>query len=275
MSISGHARRSAAHAASTSIVTVITVTVNAGSVEPVIAVELTVDDLAQQAGVPVRTIREYQTMGLVPPPAKRGRVGVYRDGHLSRLRLIARLQHRGYSLAGIADLFESWSDGADLGEVLGLGPDELVHIDEPGTPATLEQLVAAVPGLVPDHLDALLAMGVVEACAEDHYCVPSPSLLQLARDALAAGYDTERVVLLLGAISRAATGVADAVIDVLATTPVGADNAALEALAARGRGLLAHGTGRMAIHALGRRLGITDEDTAPDLIRKVLGLGGG
>lgn len=230
------------------------------------------DEVAQQAGVPVRTIREYQTIGLLPAPVKRGRVGVYRQGHLTRLRLIGRLQARGYSLAGIGDLVSSWSDGADLGEVLGLGPDELVHIDEPGTPATLDQLAAAVPALVPSRLDDLIAIGVVEDCGPDHYCVPSPSLLQLARDALAAGYDADRVLALLGAIGRAADGVADAVIDALADPPAAADPAGLEALATRGRGLLAHATGRLAIHALGRRLGITDEATAPQLIRQLLGV---
>jgi DNA-binding transcriptional MerR regulator len=99
---------------------------------------LTVDELARQAKLPVRTIREYQTVGLLPPPTRHGRVGLYRQSHLSRMQLIARLQARGYSLAGIRDLLASWRDGADLGEVLGLVPDELVHIDEPGTPATLE-----------------------------------------------------------------------------------------------------------------------------------------
>jgi DNA-binding transcriptional MerR regulator len=238
----------------------------------VIAAELTVDELASEAGLPVRTIREYQTMGLLPPPTKRGRVGVYRRGHLTRLQLITRLQDRGYSLAGIADLFASWCQGADLGEVLGLGPDELVHIDEPGTPATLEQLVAAVPTLVPSRLDDLIAIGVVEECGPDRYCVPSPSLLQLARDALASGYDDDRVLALLGAISRAAEVVADAVIEALAHRPAGGNPDGLEALATRGRGLLAHGTGRLAIHALGRRLGITDEATAPHLIGRLLGV---
>jgi DNA-binding transcriptional MerR regulator len=236
------------------------------------ATDLTVDELARQSGVPVRTIREYQAIGLLPPPAKRGRVGVYRPGHLARLRLIGRLQARGYSLAGIGDLVSSWSDGADLGEVLGVGPDELVHVDEPGAPATLDQLAAVVPGLVPSHLDELVATGVVEACEPDGYCVPSPSLLQLARDALAAGYDVDRVLALLGAIGRAADLVADAAVDALAALPAAADGDALEALAVRGRGLLAHGTGRLAIHALGRRLGITDEATAPHLIRQLLGV---
>lgn len=231
---------------------------------------MTVDEVAREVGVPVRTIREYQTMGLLPPPAKRGRVGVYRPGHLARLRLIARLQQRGYSLAGIRDLLVSWSGGADLGEVLGLSPDELVHVDEPGTPATLAQLAAALPALVPARLDDLLATGVVEDCDPDHYCVPSPSLLQLARDALAAGYDVDRVLDLLRAIGEAAEAVAGAAVDALAHPPAGADPDRLDALAARGRGLLAHGTGRLAIHAIGRRLGITDEATAPQLLRQIL-----
>jgi DNA-binding transcriptional MerR regulator len=233
---------------------------------------MTVDELAQQARLPVRTIREYQTMALLPPPTKRGRVGLYRTSHLSRLRLIGQLQDRGYSLAGIRDLLASWRDGADLGEVLGLVPDELVHIDEPGTPATLDQLTTALPGLVPERLGELIAIGLIEECDADHYCVPSPSLLQLTRDALNAGYSADRVVELLAAISRAASDIADAVVAALATPPDTPDQAALAALATRGRGLLAHGTGRLTIHSLGRRLGISDEAAAPDLIRKLLGV---
>lgn len=64
----------------------------------------------------------------------------------------------------------------------------------------------------------------------------------------------------------------DAVIETLADPPANADPAGLEALATRGRGLLSHGTGRLAIHTLGRRLGITDESTAPHLIRTLLGV---
>ena len=68
-------------------------------------------------------------------------------------QLIARLRQRGYSLAGIGDLLGNWSAGADLGEVLGLEPDQLVHVDEPGAPATLDQLHALLPAMIPDHLD--------------------------------------------------------------------------------------------------------------------------
>jgi len=234
--------------------------------------QFSVDELARRAGLPVRTVREYQTMGLLPGPARRGRVGVYRANHLTRLKLIARLQNRGYSLAGIQDLLESWRDGDDLGEVLGLSADELVHVDEPGTPATLEQLAILLPSLVPDRLEELAVTGAVEACGPDRYCVPSPSLLQLAVDALAAGYGPDRVLALLATVGQAAETIAAAVVTALGEPPRGR-RAERARLAARGRGLLAHGAGRLTIHALGRRLGIDDERDADRGIRRALGLG--
>src|SRR5918995_1282070 len=205
-------------------------------------VELTVDELATRAGLPVRTIREYQTMGLLPSPEHRGRVGIYRGAHLARLELIGRLQHRGYSLAGIRDLVGSWRDGADLGEVLGLEADQLVNLDEPGAPATPDQLAALLPTLVPHRLDDLLATGVVEACGPGRYCVPSPSLLQLAVDAIAVGYDPDAVLALLATIRGATTVIARATVALLADRPANGDADQLVALATRGRGLLAHGT---------------------------------
>jgi hypothetical protein len=107
-------------------------------------------------------------------------------------------------------------------------------------------------------------------CGPDSYCVPSPSLLQLTADALASGYDPERVLGLLGVIGRAADTIADATAAVLADRPSDVATDRLVSFATRGRGLLAHGTGRLTIHRLGRRLGITDEATAPETLRRAL-----
>src|SRR5918995_1668520 len=153
------------------------------------------------------------SIDVLAAPRRRGRVGIYSASHLVRLELIGRLQTRGYSLAGIRDLLGAWRDGADLGEVLGLAPDQLVHLDEPGVPATLDQLATVLPSLVPDRLDDLIATGAVEACGPDHYCIPSPSLLQLAVDALDAGLDPDAVVGLLATFGAAADSVTAAVLD--------------------------------------------------------------
>lgn len=234
------------------------------------AEELTIDELAHQTSLPVRTIREYQTVGLLPGPERRGRVGVYRRSHIARLALIGRLQQRGYSLAGIGDLLASWRDGADLGEILGLDPDELVHLDEPGTPATLDQLTELLPALLPDRLDDLVATRLIDVCGPDRYCIQSPSLLQLAVDALAVGYDPDRVLDLLSTIGTATSQIADATIALLGDRPPRASTSELLALATRGRGFLAHGTGRLTITAIGSALGIGHDGDTAGALRRLL-----
>lgn len=232
--------------------------------------EWTIDGLARLAGLPVRTIREYQTLGIVPPPRRQGRVGRYGAQHLRRLELVARLRDRGYSLAGIGDLLGRWRAGADLGEVLGLEPDQLVHVDEPGAPATLDQLHALAPALIPDRLDELEAAGVIERCGPDRLCIPSPSLLQLAIDAHAAGLSPDEVLGLLRAIRRAADTVAEEVVDQLGRLPAGTSTEAATAFLQRGRGLLAHGVGRLTLHRIGRRLGIGDESDLEPTLRRIV-----
>lgn len=78
-----------------------------------------IDELARQAGVATTTIRLYQHRGLLPGPRLEGRTGWYGSTHLDRLRLIARLQGEGHSLAGIARLVESWERGHDLDTLVG------------------------------------------------------------------------------------------------------------------------------------------------------------
>jgi DNA-binding transcriptional MerR regulator len=227
--------------------------------------EWTVDQLGTLAGLPVRTIREYQTIGLLPPPRRSGRVGLYGPSHLRRLQLIARLQERGYSLAGIGDLLTAWRDGDALGDVLGLEPDQLVHVDEPGAPATLAQLTELLPSLVPDQLEDLVATGIVEACGPDRYCVPSPSLLQLGIDALAAGLDPGDVLTLFANLRAAADIAADAVLGALAGIPHQTDDATVDAMVARGRGLLAHGVGRLTLQRLARRIGADGHTSSTEI----------
>ena len=83
--------------------------------------EFKVDELAHDAGLPVSTVRMYQHRGLIDPPEKRGRVGYYNEGHRDRLTLIARLQDRGFSLAGIKQAIDSWNTGESLDELLDVG----------------------------------------------------------------------------------------------------------------------------------------------------------
>jgi len=72
---------------------------------------LTIDDLAQQAGVPVRTVRYYISQGLLPGPDGRGKAATYDADHLARLRLIRRLADGHVPLAEQRERLERLSPG--------------------------------------------------------------------------------------------------------------------------------------------------------------------
>ncbi|MGW2084145.1 MerR family transcriptional regulator [Streptomyces sp. NPDC001880] len=79
------------------------------------------EELAEEAGIPVRTVRFYRERGLISPPRREGRIAWYDDHHLARLRTITGLLERGHTLTGIADLARTFESGRDVAEVLGLG----------------------------------------------------------------------------------------------------------------------------------------------------------
>jgi DNA-binding transcriptional MerR regulator len=81
---------------------------------------LTIDELARRAGTTTRNVRVYQERGLLPPPQRRGRVGLYGPEHLLRLQLVLRMLGRGYPLSAILELVKAWEEQRDLGDVLGL-----------------------------------------------------------------------------------------------------------------------------------------------------------
>lgn len=60
---------------------------------------LTIEELAEQVGTAVRTIRFYIAEGLLPGPGTRGKAATYSDDHLLRLRLIRQLSERHVPLA--------------------------------------------------------------------------------------------------------------------------------------------------------------------------------
>lgn len=84
------------------------------------AKEYTIDELARESESTVRNVRAYQDRGLLPPPEKRGRTGIYTDVHLARLKIIGALLERGFTINNIRDLMDAWQEGRDLNDILGL-----------------------------------------------------------------------------------------------------------------------------------------------------------
>lgn len=77
----------------------------------------TVDELAAAAGLTVRTTRYYASLGLLPPPARRGRMAWYDEGHLARLKMIRALQDHGFTLQAIERYLTSLPEDAGVEEL--------------------------------------------------------------------------------------------------------------------------------------------------------------
>ncbi|MGW0081190.1 MerR family transcriptional regulator [Streptomyces sp. NPDC003393] len=117
--------------------------------------EYRMEELAELAGITVRTLRFYRERKLIPPPRREGRIAWYDDHHLARLRTIAALLERGHTLNGIAELAEALDHGRDVADVLGVAPTE----EEP-VRLTPEELAARFEGEVtPENLAAALELG--------------------------------------------------------------------------------------------------------------------
>ncbi|MCC9708003.1 MerR family transcriptional regulator [Streptomyces sp. MNU76] len=150
-----------------------------------------IDDLAHHSGVTVRTIRAYQDRGLLPSPERRGRANVYSDAHLTRLRQIADLLDRGYTLASIKELLEAGDTGRGLGGVLGLAAEvEGAWTDERAVRISRTELIERFGGTpdetaVADAVDLGVLVPVPDD--EDLFLVPSPQELSVAAELHAAG----------------------------------------------------------------------------------------
>lgn len=149
--------------------------------------EYRIDELAREAGTTVRNVRAYQDRGLIAPPRREGRVGIYSDEHLSRLRIIGQLLDRGYSLANIGELMDTLQRGHDLGDLLGLGAVLTTPwSDETPTYITAEELFKMFGGGDPETLAEAVKLGLLEP-EGDRFRVPSPRLLHAGAELFAAG----------------------------------------------------------------------------------------
>ncbi|MCM2495395.1 MerR family transcriptional regulator [Burkholderia glumae] len=171
--------------------------------------EYTVDELARVTDTTVRNVRAYQDRGLLAPPRKRGRVGIYDDTHVARLKVINHLLARGYTLANIQDLIKAIDEGHDLRSILGLenaiggrwsherpktySLADLVGMFGPQTPASLARVtelgllerrglsfVAKTPGLI-EAAAALVREGIPVRELVDAIMIARPHFDAIAR----------------------------------------------------------------------------------------------
>ncbi|GAA1914340.1 MerR family transcriptional regulator [Streptomyces sodiiphilus] len=155
-------------------------------------------ELAEAAGISVRTLRFYRERRLLPPPRREGRVAWYDDHHLARLRTITALLERGHTLGGIAEIIAAFTSGRDAGstaELLGLGESHLW---------AEEERVRLTPEALAEHYDGEVS-GEDLATALDigYLAVDGDELVHVSRALLDASSALVREGIPLGAVLAA------------------------------------------------------------------------
>ncbi|WP_326597235.1 MerR family transcriptional regulator [Streptomyces sp. NBC_01803] len=154
-------------------------------------------ELAEAAGITVRTLRFYQERKLFSPPRREGRIVWYDEHHLARIRTITELLARGHTLGGIAELISAFSAGRDAGqaaELLGLSEPHPWSEEEPVrlTPEDLAAYYGSESDA--DNLAAALDIGYI--------AVDGDEIVHLSRDLLESSSAMVREGIPLSAILR-------------------------------------------------------------------------
>lgn len=156
---------------------------------------LTIDELAQEAGLTVRNIRSHHSRGLLPPPEIEGRIGYYGEPHLARLKLIKHMQAGGFNLAAIKTLVER-ADRSDeeIDDIrsLVLRP----FSDEPPETTTLAELISQF-GDDPAVLQRAIDLELLNPISHEIYEVVSPTLMRAAAESVSLGIGPVKLLDLL------------------------------------------------------------------------------
>ena len=175
--------------------------------------EFTIDELAREAGTTVRNIRAYQERGILPPPRRQGRVGLYGASHLARLKIIGSMLARGYTIANVAELVAAWEQGHNVGDVIGLeAAVTSPWSDELPTHLTPEQMLQLLGG-PPDAKTMAMAVQLdVIRPTQDGFVVPSMKLLNVAAALIREGVPLPDLLVMTAELRRRTEEIADGLV---------------------------------------------------------------
>ena len=154
--------------------------------------EYRIEELARMAGTTTRNIRGYRDRGLLHPPLRVGRIALFNDTHLTRLRLITSLLDRGYNISHVHEMLSAWEQGKDVGDMLGL---ENAIAGRWATEKPDRMSVADAKRLVDDDpgFERLVGLGVIR-CEDGEAVVVRPKLIEAFNDIRQYGVTTGKLI---------------------------------------------------------------------------------
>jgi len=169
-----------------------------------------VEDLAEETGVSVDTIRFYQKRRLLTPPEREGRLAWYSEDHRARLMRIRELQARGLSLALIERLLDGDADARLAAAVAGRGTAIALTATEIATRTGVPEAVIEV--LADAGLLAPTGTGT-----DRRYQAADAELIATGRQLLDVGLPIDELLDLARHYHEVTTGIAERAVELFAT----------------------------------------------------------
>lgn len=113
---------------------------------------MNISQAAKQAGLPAKTIRYYEDIGLIKPLRDANGYRAFRDSDIHKLTFLARARALGFSIENCRTLLALWEDKSRAStDVRALAQDQLTQIeakiaDLSAIRATLADLVQCCAG---------------------------------------------------------------------------------------------------------------------------------
>ena len=182
---------------------------------------LTIDELAREAGMTVRNVRAHQSRGLLQPAAIRVRTGYYGHEHVARLKLIQELQAEGFNLKAVQRLIEGANGSSEA--LFDFRRAVLTSFaDEEPEFATTEELEARLGGpFDPKTQRKAEKLGLVRQVGEGRFEVPSPTLLSAGEELVSLGIPLSHALAVAEQITRHSRAIADAFVRLFVDDVVG------------------------------------------------------
>jgi DNA-binding transcriptional MerR regulator len=177
--------------------------------------QLTIDELARQAGMTVRNIRAHQSRGLLPPPEVRGRTGYYGREHLARLELIKEMQAEGFNLEAIRRLLPQ--AGGSSEEVLRFTRTVREPFEEEESEIVDVMELGRRWGALDDPdlgaLERAQALGLIRHLGDGTFEELSPRLARAGRELVDLGIPMDRGLDVVEVVRAHAQGVAECFVE--------------------------------------------------------------
>ena len=177
--------------------------------------EHTVDEVAELTGTTVRTIRWYQSQGLLPAPRRSGRVAVYDADHVARLEAIRYLQSHGLTLTAILGLLGRAPGNASATALAFIKAAVAQTSETEAEVITVAEgalrLGIGDPGLVDPHL--VEELGIVRVLDDGRWQVLAPAAFEAAAELAQLGVPLDVRVEVTRVLRRHTHAMAQAIVE--------------------------------------------------------------